>query len=140
MFLEKAFCVATQHCYSVKYLFSTIFHDTTSVRLREFHTTRPHANRLDNVLYRCTEYLGGECSKRGDNWVCGAGRLRGSMSALGLAKCAKHENLTESAERRSTSVLLPSTCGRAPPSTLPVRIAINASTQPAPLCCLCAVR
>lgn len=57
-------------CYTTlllrKYLFSTIFHDTTSVRLQEFHTTRPHANRLNNVLYRCAEYLGRECSERGE--------------------------------------------------------------------------
>lgn len=66
------FCFATQHCYSVNTC-SALYSMTPQAFGYEFHTTRPHANRLNNVLYRCAEYLGRECGERGDNWVAEPG-------------------------------------------------------------------
>lgn len=70
MFLKEAFCFATQHCYSVNTC-SALYSMTPQAFGYESFT--PHdlmLIRLNNILYRCAEYLGRECSsEREDNWA-----------------------------------------------------------------------
>lgn len=110
-----------------------------------YESFTPHDLMLIVLTMFCTDVLStwadSAASGGGGTWDAEpGGQQRGSVSALGLAAWRNTnagdfpQRLTESVESLGTSALLPSTRGRARPSTLPVQLAIDASTQPSPLC------